>query len=66
MALGLMLALLSGIIGMMSGKPFLTGIWLDVKIPFVGGLGTPLLFDIGVYFLVLGMVLKMVFTMAKE
>jgi multicomponent Na+:H+ antiporter subunit B len=65
-AFGLILTVISGTIGLVMGKPFLTGIWFGAEIPLVGGLGTPLLFDLGVYFLVLGMVLKMIFTMSKE
>lgn len=66
MAIGLLTALLSGILGLLHDKPFMTGFWLDVKIPLVGSLGTPLMFDFGVYLLVMGMILKMVFTMSKD
>ncbi|MDX5436999.1 MAG: cation:proton antiporter [Pontibacter sp.] len=66
MAFGLLTAVGSGVVGLVAGKPFLTGYWLDAKLPLIGSLGTPLLFDTGVYLLVLGMVLKMVFTMSKD
>ncbi|MEJ8802392.1 MnhB domain-containing protein [Pontibacter sp. H249] len=66
MAFGLLVAVSSGLIGLLNGKPFMAAYWLDAKIPFIGSVGTPLLFDAGVYFLVIGMVLKMVFTMAKD
>ncbi len=66
MAIGLLVAVLSGVIGLMLGKPFMTAIWVEAKVPLVGSLGTPLLFDTGVYLLVMGMILKMVFTMSKD
>jgi multicomponent Na+:H+ antiporter subunit B len=53
---GLLIAVLSGTVGLALGEPFMAGQWLDFS---VGGteyhLGTPLLFDIGVYLLVIGM-----------
>jgi multicomponent Na+:H+ antiporter subunit B len=66
MGSGLLMAAGSGMIGLFYGEPFMTGYWLDVKILFIGSLGTPFLFDFGVYQLVLGMVLKMIFTMSRE
>lgn len=66
MAVGLFLAATSGITGLLHGKPFMTAWWMKSAIPIIGTLGSPLLFDAGVYLLVLGMVLKMVFTMSKE
>jgi multicomponent Na+:H+ antiporter subunit B len=63
---GLTVALLSGIIPLFFGKPFLTGLWLKEAIPVLGKFGTPFLFDIGVYILVVGFVLKIVFALAKE
>ncbi|GAB1442898.1 Na+/H+ antiporter subunit B [Ignavibacteriales bacterium] len=64
MATGLLMALLAGITGWVAGKEFMTGIWLDVSIPVMGKFGTPVLFDIGVYLLVTGMVVKVIFTLA--
>ncbi len=65
---GLMMALLSAIPGILTGKPFLTGTW--VKIPLFADhtlkLGTPLLFDIGVYFTVAGVVLMFIYTLMEE
>ncbi|MCH6257564.1 DUF4040 domain-containing protein [Puniceicoccaceae bacterium K14] len=56
-ALGVLLAIFSGALGIVSGNPFMTGIWLPIfELPFLGTihLGTPLLFDVGVYFVVIG------------
>lgn len=66
MSLGLFLAATSGVVGLLHGQPFMTGWWMKGEIPVIGTLGTPILFDAGVYLLVLGMALKMIFTMAKE
>lgn len=51
---GVVLAIASGFLSYISGLPFLTGLWWKDILP----LGTPLLFDIGVYFAVLGGVLN--------
>ncbi|ARS35086.1 MnhB domain-containing protein [Pontibacter actiniarum] len=66
MALGLFLAVTSGVLGLLLGEPYMAALWLEAKLPLIGSVGTPILFDAGVYLLVLGMVLTMVFTMSKE
>lgn len=61
MASGLVLAMLSGLPGILSGGVFMEGLWLPFfKVPLLGKvkLGTPLLFDIGVYLAVIGFTLK--------
>lgn len=63
MATGLLLALGSGVAGLLGGEPFLTGHWLEMPLPVVGKLGTPLLFDVGVYLAVMGVSLTMVFSL---
>ncbi|MBX3045058.1 MAG: Na+/H+ antiporter subunit B [Candidatus Kapabacteria bacterium] len=64
--LGLSIALLSSIIPIVLGYDFMTGIWGEYKFPILGKLGTPFLFDIGVYFVVLGISLKIIFTISEE
>lgn len=66
MALGLLLAVISAFISLFNGQNFMTGVWAKNEFPVVGKVGTPLLFDLGVYFLVLGIVLKIVFSLAEE
>ena len=68
MPTGLSIALVSGIIPLLSGEPFMTGKWFSVFIPGLDqvDLGTPLLFDCGVYLLVLGVALTMILTLAEE
>lgn len=67
-SVGLALALLSGIPPLFTHHPFLTGTWWEVPLPMGGTLdiGTPLIFDIGVYFVVLGVLLTVVFALAEE
>jgi multicomponent Na+:H+ antiporter subunit B len=65
-ALGLLLAVISAFISAVTGQDFMTGVWAKNEFPVIGKFGTPLLFDLGVYFLVLGIVLKIVFSLAEE
>jgi multicomponent Na+:H+ antiporter subunit B len=62
---GLLVALGSGIPPVLLGRPFLTAIWTKVGIePAVYDVGTPLVFDVGVFLAVIGVVLTIVFTLA--
>lgn len=65
-ALGLLIALVSGLISLFAGEIFMTGLWMKNEIPVIGKIGTPILFDVGVYFLVLGIVTKIIFSLAEE
>lgn len=61
MASGLALAMLSGLPGIFTGGAYMEGVWLPFfKAPLLGKvkLGTPLLFDIGVYLAVIGFTIK--------
>ncbi len=60
---GLLTALGSGCVALLYGDPFLTGQWRWVGVVKVG---TPLVFDLGVYLVVLGATLAMVLTMAER
>lgn len=66
-ASGLLIAVISGLIGLLAGQPFLTGLWTYVSFPGLGKLevGTPVLFDIGVYLLVFGITLTMIFSLEE-
>ena len=64
---GLATASLAGVAGAFAGRDFLTGLWwifpafgTEVK------LSTPLLFDIGVYLVVVGVILTMLFAMEEH
>jgi multicomponent Na+:H+ antiporter subunit B len=51
---GLLAALSAGVAALAAGRPLLTGLWLGTPVPGIGKLGTPLLFDIGVFLVVVG------------
>lgn len=59
---GLLIALLSGVPAVLRGQPFMTAQWFD----FGMAVGTPLIFDIGVFLVVIGVVLTMTFNLAEE
>jgi len=65
---GLAVALISGIPPLFFGNSFLTGTWWKLPLPAGGtiDIGTPLIFDIGVYFVVLGVLLTLVFALGEE
>lgn len=67
-AAGLVVALASGIPGMRDGRPFLAAVWWTIELPDGGSfyLGTPLVFDVGVYLAVAGTVLAIVFALEEE
>jgi multicomponent Na+:H+ antiporter subunit B len=65
-ASGLFASASSTIMSLFVGKEFLTSLWADFYLPVIGRPGTPILFDVGVYLLVIGIVLKVTFTMAEE
>ncbi len=68
MGLGLAVIATSGAAGLALGASFLEGQWINAYLPGLGDvhLGTPLLFDLGVYAVVMGMVLTIVLTAAEE
>lgn len=60
---GLACALGAGLLGLLAGEAFLTGLWAA---PAGLPLGTPLLFDVGVFLTVLGAVLHMLFRLLES
>jgi multicomponent Na+:H+ antiporter subunit B len=67
-AVGLLVALASGVVAWLARKPFMTGQWGYVTLPGAGPvhLGTPLFFDIGVYLVVVGVTLTIILSLAEE
>ena len=67
-AVGVGMALASGIPGLIEGGPFLYGMWASFHLEGFGEIkvGTPFLFDVGVYITVLGVNLLMLLTLAEE
>lgn len=67
MPLGLALSFLSGLLPVfIESQAFMTGLWLDQPIPVIGSVGTALFFDIGVYLVVLGVSLTIIFTISES
>ncbi len=66
--IGLLCALLSGVPSFFKDMPFTTVEYATLKLPVLGkiGISTPLLFDIGVFFVVIGVLLTIVFTLIEE
>ena len=65
---GLGLAVASGLVGALSGRPFLTGIWWiwQAGRPHELAIGTPLFFDVGVFFAVLGTILALILALEED
>lgn len=66
LGVGLLVALTSGLPALIAGQPFMTALWTEVRLgPASVALGTPLVFDAGVFLAVIGVVLTIVFTLAE-
>ncbi len=63
---GLLTAVASGLLALLLGRPFMTGLWDDNTIPVIGKLGTPLMFDVGVYLVVIGVTLTIIFAIKER
>jgi multicomponent Na+:H+ antiporter subunit B len=66
--IGLLFAGGAGVIALFAGREFLTGLWTYVDVPGFGDvhLGTALIFDIGVFLVVLGVTMLVVLTLSEE
>lgn len=64
--IGLLLATLSGVFAFISKQPFLSALWSVYKVPVIGKVGTPTIFDIGVFLIVSGVVLQITFMVIHE
>ena len=63
--IGLLAAAISGLPALFVGLDFMTGLWSEQALPVIGKLGTPLLFDVGVYLVVIGITLTIIFTLIE-
>jgi multicomponent Na+:H+ antiporter subunit B len=61
---GLGIAALSMFAPVLAGYPIMTGLWFEEPIPVIGMLGSALFFDLGVYLVVIGVVLTILFTIS--
>lgn len=68
LAAGLLIALASAIPSILSNEPLLTAHWWNLQVPGDGylKLSTPLIFDIGVYFAVLGTIMTFVISLMES
>ncbi len=66
--IGLSICLVSSLLGLGLQGNILAGTWIKINIPLIGmlKLGTPLLFDTGVYFTVTGSFLLILFSIMEE
>jgi multicomponent Na+:H+ antiporter subunit B len=66
LGVGPLVAFASGLPGLAIGQPFMTAMWTTVNTGSTAlHVGTPLVFDIGVFLAVIGVVLTIVFTLAE-
>jgi multicomponent Na+:H+ antiporter subunit B len=63
---GLLVTAISGLPGLVSGRAFMAGLWSAQALPVIGKLGTPLLFDAGVYLVVIGVTLTIIFALMEN
>jgi hypothetical protein len=64
----LLIALASGLLGILRGGAFLSGQWMDELViteEIIIKIGTPLFFDIGVFLTVIGVTLTIVFALEE-
>ncbi len=66
LGVGLAVALTSGLPAVAFGQPFMTAQWAELAVgSTIVAVGTPLVFDAGVFLAVIGVVLAIVFTLAE-
>lgn len=65
LASGILVAALSGVSSWLAGLPFQTGLWFPYRIPGIGKIGTPVIFDVGVCLTVFGVMALVAFALAE-
>jgi multicomponent Na+:H+ antiporter subunit B len=66
LGVGPLVAVTSGVPAVITGQPFMTALWTEVPLGRSAvALGTPLVFDVGVFLAVIGVVLTIVFTLTE-
>ena len=65
--MGLLIASGSGVVSLLLGQPLMTGQWVTWHVAGLGevALGTPVLFDVGVYLVVPGVMLLIILSLAE-
>ena len=64
--IGLAVALLSGLLPLLLNEAFMKSLWYKQPLPVIGMLGTTLFFDIGVFLVVVGVTLTILFTISES
>jgi len=64
--IGLGISATSVTLPLLFGLPPMTGLWLDEPVPVIGMIGSSLFFDLGVYLVVIGVVLTILFTISLD
>ncbi|NJN18478.1 MAG: Na(+)/H(+) antiporter subunit B [Oscillochloris sp.] len=65
-AFGVIFAVIWGFLGMAFGQAYMLPFWLKEPVPGIGKIGTPVLFDIGVYLTVIGVTTQLALVIAEE
>jgi multicomponent Na+:H+ antiporter subunit B len=67
MGIGLLLVVTAALIPAFAGQPPLTGLWFTAHLPLIGTfhMGTPQLFDTGVFIAVVGVILSIIITIME-
>ncbi|PWH81425.1 Na+/H+ antiporter subunit B [Brumimicrobium oceani] len=65
--IGLSIAILSALAPIiLTGDPLMTGLWYEKDIAILGKIGSALFFDTGVYLVVIGVCLTIIFTISES
>lgn len=66
--IGMLLILISVLPGLFANGVLMSGVWTSISLPVFGEIkiGTPFLFDIGVFFAVIGVTVMLFFSLKKE
>lgn len=65
-AFGVFFGAIWGLPAMFGGQPFMFALWIEQPIPGIGKMGTPVMFDIGVFLAVIGVTTKIALLLAEE
>jgi len=66
LAFGLLIATFAAILPLFQGEPLMTGLWPGLIIPGLGEIGSPFIFDLGVFLVVVGMTLIVVLQLIEK
>ncbi len=63
---GILVAAIFGLPALVAGLPFMTAFWIPEPIPGIGKIGTPVIFDLGVFLTVIAVTTKIALLLAEE